>query len=197
MRTTAAPEENPDAALDARLAERLAALRSAAGWSLDELATRSGISRATLSRLERAETSPTASLLNRLCAAHGLTMSRLLADVESAPARQLPAAQQPVWQDEASGFTRRMLAPPLAGFATELIEGRLRPGARVAYEHPPVPGLEQHLWLISGRLNLHLGELVHELRAGDSLSFKLWGASAFEVPGASEARYLIAITHPR
>ena len=49
-----------------QLAERLAALRTAAGWSLDELATRSGVSRATLSRLERAETSPTATLLSRL-----------------------------------------------------------------------------------------------------------------------------------
>jgi len=197
MRNAANTEASEDPALEQRLAQRLATLRAAAGWSLDELAQRSGVSRATLSRLERAETSPTASLLNRLCAAHGLTMSRLLADVESAPARQLPAAQQPLWQDEASGFTRRMLAPPLAGFATELIEGRLKPGARIAYEHPPVPGLEQHLWLIAGRLNLHLGEQVHELRAGDSLSFKLWGASAFEVPGAAEARYLIAITHPR
>lgn len=190
--------ETLDAAvLDRRLAERLAAMRAAAGWSLEQLAERSGVSRATLSRLERAETSPSAALLNRLCIAHGLTLSRLLAEVESTPVRHLKAAEQPQWQDAAHGFTRRMLAPPLSGFHTELIEGRLQPGARIAYEHPPVAGLEQHVWLLTGRLNLHLGEQVHALRAGDSLSFKLQGPSAFEVPGPAEARYLIAITQTR
>jgi transcriptional regulator with XRE-family HTH domain len=42
------------AATDRRLAERLRALRGERGWSLDELARRSGVSRATLSRLENA-----------------------------------------------------------------------------------------------------------------------------------------------
>lgn len=197
MRNSSQDCIDDDPLLDARLAQRLADLRGAAGWSLDELAERSGISRATLSRLERGETSPTAALLNRLCRAHGLTLSRLLADVETLPARHLRAAEQAIWQDKPSGFTRCMLAPPLAGFQTELIEGRLRPGASIAYEHPPVQGLEQHVWLISGRLNLSLGEQVHELRAGDSLSFKLQGPSRFDVPGHAEARYLIAITASR
>lgn len=54
--------------LDARLARRLAELRTSRGWSLDALAARSGVSRATLSRLENAEVSPTAALLGKLCA---------------------------------------------------------------------------------------------------------------------------------
>lgn len=70
---------------DLRLAQRLADLRQQQGWSLEELAQRTGLSRATLSRVERAETSPTASLLNRLCAAYGLTMSRLLSEIEDEP----------------------------------------------------------------------------------------------------------------
>ena len=70
---------------DLRLAQRLADLRQQQGWSLEELAQRTGLSRATLSRVERAETSPTASLLNRLCAAYGLNMSRLLSEIEDEP----------------------------------------------------------------------------------------------------------------
>ena len=50
------PTQDPD--LDQRLAGRLKALRLARGWSLDELAGRAGVSRATLSRLENAEVSP-------------------------------------------------------------------------------------------------------------------------------------------
>ncbi|MBB5204887.1 transcriptional regulator with XRE-family HTH domain [Inhella inkyongensis] len=184
-------------ALDQRLAQRLMTLRTAAGWSLEDLAQRSGISRATLSRLERAETSPTAHLLGRLCAAHGLTLSSLLAEVETLPVRHLGPAQQSQWEDPSLGFRRRMLAPPMRGFATELLECRLQPGAHIRYEHPPVAGLEHHLWLISGQLQLQLDGQVHRLRAGASLSYKLWGASQFDVPGKTEAHYLLAITQAR
>ena len=72
--------------VDVRLGRRLAELRNEHGWSLGELAERSGISRSTLSRAERAETSPTASLLNRLCAVYGRTMSQLLSEIEAEPA---------------------------------------------------------------------------------------------------------------
>ncbi|MFO1338614.1 MAG: XRE family transcriptional regulator [Burkholderiaceae bacterium] len=194
---TAVPEASPDdAALDRRLATRLAALRAQAHWSLDDLAGRTGISRATLSRLERAETSPSASLLNRLCAAYGLSMSRLLADVETSPLRLLRAADQAVWTDETSGFRRRMVAPPAAGFAAELVEGWLPAGASIAYDQPSVPGLEHHLWLHDGRLRLTLQDQAHELLPGDSLSYQLWGSSRFEVPGPEGARYTLAICNP-
>src|SRR5690242_19436699 len=108
--------------IDARLAARLAELRVASGWSLYDLARRTGISRSTLSRLERAELSPTASLLGRLCTAHGRTMSRLLAEVEPEPAQVLRTAQQSVWRDDTSGFTRRSVSPPHAGLRGELVE---------------------------------------------------------------------------
>ena len=46
--------------LTTRLADRLRELRRERGWSLDDLASRSGISRATLSRMEKADVSSTA-----------------------------------------------------------------------------------------------------------------------------------------
>jgi len=64
--------------IDQRIAHRLKELRTERGWSLDALAKRANVSRATLSRLEKAEVSGTANVLGKLCAAHGLTMSRLM-----------------------------------------------------------------------------------------------------------------------
>src|SRR4029453_12673933 len=58
-----------------RTAARLARLRPERGWSLEALAERSGISRATLSRLERGELSPPASMLGRLCSTYGWTLA--------------------------------------------------------------------------------------------------------------------------
>jgi len=63
----AAERTPPTAELDRRIARRLAQLRNEHGWSLDVLAERTGISRATLSRIERSELSPTAAMLAGLC----------------------------------------------------------------------------------------------------------------------------------
>lgn len=183
--------DNPG--LDRRLATRLLHLRTQRGWTMDDLSTRSGVSRATLSRLERGETSPTASLLNRLCAAHGLSMSRLLAEVEARPVRRLALAEQATWRDPSTGFVRRMVSPPSAGFAGELVAAELPAGAVVRYDQASVPGLEHHLLLLDGALTVTLDGQAHVLQPGDSLRYRLWGATAFEAPGPRPARYVIAL----
>jgi transcriptional regulator with XRE-family HTH domain len=105
-----------------RLAARLAALRLQQNWSLDELSAASGISRASLSRIERSEVSPTAEVLNQLCIVYGMTMSRLLSEVEQAADNLFRADQQSLWQDELNGFERRMLIPPSHQFRCEMVE---------------------------------------------------------------------------
>ncbi|MGW6054525.1 helix-turn-helix domain-containing protein [Streptomyces sp. NPDC055189] len=179
--------------VDERLAGRLAELRSEHGWSLGDLADRSGVSRSTLSRAERAEISPTASLLNRLCAVYGRTMSQLLSEVEAEPALLVRAAEQSVWTDSASGFVRRSVSPPHAGLRGELVEGRLEPGADVAYDRPPVPGLEQHIWVLDGALEVTVQGEAHALDTGDCLRFRVWGATRFRCPGERAVRYALAV----
>ncbi|SCZ11330.1 Transcriptional regulator, contains XRE-family HTH domain [Streptomyces sp. 136MFCol5.1] len=182
--------------VDARLAARLGELRTEHGWSLDELSRRSGISRSTLSRLERGELSPTASQLGRLCAVYERTMSRLLTEVEAEPPQLVRAARQPVWRDEASGFVRRSVSPPHAGLRAEIIEGTLDAGAGIAYEQAPVPGLEQHIWVLEGTVEITVENTVHTVREGDCLRFRLRGPSHFHCPGPSPVRYAVMIVLP-
>ncbi|GIH80550.1 DNA-binding protein [Planobispora longispora] len=182
--------------METRLAVRLAELRAERGWSLEELARRSEISRSTLSRLERGEISPTAALLGRLCAVYQRTMSRLLAEVEPEPPRVVRAGAQAVWRDEASGFERRSVSPPHPGLRGEVVEGILRPGADIAYDGPPVPGLEQHIWVLEGAVEITADGHVHELEAGDCLRFRLWGRSRFRCPGPGPVRYALLVVLP-
>src|SRR5256885_9308575 len=58
----------------AAIAQRLRRERQHRGWSLDELARRAGVSKAMLSKLERCEASPTATLLGRISGALGMTI---------------------------------------------------------------------------------------------------------------------------
>src|SRR5882757_3204083 len=95
--------------VDAALADRLKQERETRGWALAELAERSGVSKAMISRVERGEASPTAALLGRLSAAFGLTLSQLFARAEGA-GQLMRRAEQPAWQDPETGFRRRSLS---------------------------------------------------------------------------------------
>jgi transcriptional regulator with XRE-family HTH domain len=180
-------------AIDQRLAERLRDLRAERGWSLDELARQSGVSRASLSRLENAETSPTASVLGRLCAAFGLTLSRLMQLVEGGFTPHLKSGEQPVWTDPETGFRRRQVSPPAETLAGEVLECELGPGTRIAYERPPRPGLEHHLVMVEGRLEVTVEGAVHDMDPGDCLRYRLFGESLFRTPENSGAKYLLFI----
>ncbi|WP_217552423.1 helix-turn-helix domain-containing protein [Streptomyces sp. GbtcB6] len=193
---SAAPHPAAPDPVDARLGSRLAELRAEHGWSLGELAERSGVSRSTLSRAERAETSPTAALLNRLCNVYGRTMSQLLSEVEAEPAPVLRAAEQQVWEDRASGFVRRSVSPPHGGLRGELVEGRLSAGADIAYDRPPVPGLEQHIWVLDGSLAVTAEGAEQLLDVGDCLRLRVWGPTRFRCAGPGETRYVLAVVRP-
>ena len=66
----------------ARIAHRLRLERDARAWSLADLAERSGVAKATISKIEREEMSPTAVILVRLAAAFDLTLAGLLTRAE-------------------------------------------------------------------------------------------------------------------
>ncbi|WP_378949524.1 helix-turn-helix domain-containing protein [Mesorhizobium sp. ANAO-SY3R2] len=182
-----------DDAIDRRIAQRLRSLRAERNWSLDELARRSTVSRATLSRLENADVSPTASVLGKLCVAFGLTMSRLMHMVEGEFAPVLRKDAQPVWVDPEIGFRRRSVSPPAQTLAGEVLECELDAGVRITYEAPPRPGLEHHLLVIEGQLEITVDGRSHDLRAGDCLRYQLFGPSAFATPPQSGAKYILFI----
>ncbi|HAT31446.1 MAG TPA: XRE family transcriptional regulator [Janthinobacterium sp.] len=182
-----------DDSTDLRLAQRLKTLRTERAWSLDELAKRSKVSRATLSRLENAEVSPTASLLGKLCAVYGMTMSRLMRMVEEDFIPLLRREEQPVWRDPGAGFLRRSVSPPAQTLAGEALECELDPGTRISYDATPRPGLEHHLLLIEGQLAVTVDGNTHELRPGDCLRYQLFGPSAFATPAHCAARYFLFI----
>ena len=178
---------------DQKLADRLKDLRNDHGWSLDSLAKRSRVSRATLSRIENAEVSPTAAVLGKLCAVYGMTVSRLLHSVEDDFVPLSPRNEQREWRDPKTGFSRRNVSPPAETLAGEVLECRLDPGATVSYDAPPRPGMEHHLLLLEGQLRVLIERETYDLQPGDCLRYQLYGPSAFHTPAGSEARYLLFI----
>lgn len=180
-----------DESIEQRIAQRIRALRRERQWPLEELAARSGVSRASLSRIENGEVSPTAAVLSRLCAAFGLTLSRLMVLVEEGFVPHVPRGRQFQWEDPETGYRRLVVSPPGPGLSGEVIRCTLKPSTRIAYDAPPRPGLEHHLVMQEGTLSLTVDGARHVLSAGDCLRYRLQGESLFETPASSGASYLL------
>ena len=181
--------------LDGRIAARLLAERASRGWNLEQLAERSGVSRAMISKVERGESSPTAAVLGRLSAAFGLTLSQLLARAEQGAARLLNReGEQERWRDPDTGFERRALTPPGSTSPLELVWGELPSKARVDYPASAFTFIEdQQIVVITGRLTFTQGAQVYQLRAGDCLCLGPPADCRFENPGGAPCRYVVAV----
>src|SRR3954470_23786771 len=96
------------------IASRVSALREARDLSLSALAELSGVSRSNISPIERGESSATATVLDKLAGALGVTLAAPVAAgaaASPAPSPLRRAADQPVWTDPLSGYVRRQLSP--------------------------------------------------------------------------------------
>lgn len=185
---------------DVQIAQQLKALRSQRGWTIDRLAAASGVSRAMISKVERAESSATAALLSKLSAALGVPLSDLLAPPAQAGVVSRKAERMR-WQDPATGFVRELVTPRLTGSTVEVIEVELPAAARVDYQLDTTPAHAQHVIALTEGLRVTQAPpaqpLILELGAGDALFMNAAGAFAFENSSPLPCRYLVVIERPR
>lgn len=180
--------------MERRIAEGLKKRREALGISTNDLAERSGVSRAMVSKIERQEVSPTAALLGRLCNGLGITLSSLIAGAESTAGPPIArAAEQPVWRDPGTGLLRTMVTPINTGSKIEIVHVELPSGAAVNYDVMEQPHYDQHVYVLQGKLTLSYGDDVYELNAGDCMKSRFDVAHGFANRSRSACRYLVVI----
>jgi transcriptional regulator with XRE-family HTH domain len=182
-----------DDAIDVRMAARLKARRLELGLSLGDLAELSGVSKAMIAKVEATTSSPTAGVLGRLCAGLGITMSALMAAVETEDATQLLAADQPRWHDAGSGLERVAVSPRTSFSSVDMARLRLDPGAVVDYPAPPSTAHAQHVLGVSGRVRFTVGTRSFEIGPGDCVAARIDRPTRFEVLGSRPAEYLVVL----
>ncbi|TPW28825.1 XRE family transcriptional regulator [Martelella alba] len=183
-----------DRNFDHAIGVNLKRLRNLRSLTLDQLADVSGVSRAMISRIERAEASPSALLLAKLCAALGTTLSDFFADADR-PADPLSRhGDQPVWRDPETGYIRRAVSPAGVGSNVDIVSVRFPAGARIFF--PPEPGsagTRQYLWVLEGALDVRVGDRDYRLETGDCLFMDIAITHAFENLTAEDVRYAVII----
>lgn len=188
---TAAP--NP---VNERIAARVRGLRLELGLSLESLAAASGVSRSALSLIERAESSPTAVVLDKIAAGLGVPLGSLFGDVraESSAPPLARHADQPVWRDPSSGYLRRSVSPSGGESPIQIVDVTFPAGARVAFETGQGGRVvHQQLWVREGTIDFSIGSDTYRLEAGDCLASKLDGPTMFHNPTAKAARYAVVV----
>lgn len=182
--------------INQRIAGQVRRLRAAAGLSLDQLASRTGISRSMLSLIERAESSPTAVILERLAVGLNVTMATLF---QAEPGNEAPdepiqrRASQTEWRDPETGYVRRNLSPPQVPQPLQLVEIEFPGKTRVVFESQGRDVVIHHqFWVLEGTIEITCDNQSHRLRAGDCLAVKVGGTNIFENPARKPARYLVA-----
>ena len=185
-RATATPV-TPD--INARIASRVRALRTALGMTLDALAAKCDVSRSMISLVERGESSPTAVVLEKIATGLRVPLATLFED-SSAPASPVSRrGDRTPWCDPQSGYVRRNISP--ANFPSPA-------GARVAYETGARDvSIHQQIWVQEGTVEVTLGRVTHRLAEDDCLAMRLNEPTAFRNRTRKPARYLVIIASER
>jgi transcriptional regulator with XRE-family HTH domain len=165
--------------------------------SLEALATRSGVSRSMISKIERAEAVPSTVVLSRLAEALGVTFSRLMAPATEREVLLIPARRQPVLRDDESGFLRRCLSPVLPGRGIDLVLNTLPPGGSTGEFTAHRPGVSEYIYILRGRLRAVIGDRTVVAETGDSLYFEADAGHAFTSLGKEPCEYILVIDPSR
>jgi len=151
-----------------RIGQKIKVEREKRGWSLTDLAEKSGVSRAMIHKIERGESSPTATLLARLAGSFYMSMSQLIALSEIETGTLVRHGQQAVWKDPETGYVRRHVSP--SQIPVDLVSVELPPGVSVSMPAISYRSRRQLIWILGGILTFQEGKNVFEMQPGDCLT---------------------------
>jgi transcriptional regulator with XRE-family HTH domain len=175
-----------------RIARRVRLERDSRGWSLADLAERSGVSKAMISKIERAEVSPTAVVLVRLAGAFDLTLAGLMLRAEGHGERLTRASEQPVWRDPETGYLRQQVFGR-PDHPVELIRVELPAKQGVAMPTSSYAHIRQVVWVQAGSLVIIEAGERHALGPGDCLGFGPPSEVTFANETDAPCSYVVAL----
>ncbi|WP_295991352.1 XRE family transcriptional regulator [Rugamonas sp.] len=192
MKENPATNRQPD--INRRIAERISALRTERGLSLDALAKKSDVSRSMISLIERGETSPTAVVLDKLAFGLGVTLASLFEAPRPNASPVARQADQLQWTDPESGYTRRNISPPHFRSPLQIVQIDFPAGATVTYEAGPRDvGIHQQVWILEGCMEFIFDGKHHRLQAGDCLAMQENQRIVFQNTSELPARYVVVV----
>lgn len=179
-----------------RVGGALQALRQAQSLTLDDLSRKAGVSKSMLSQIERNHTNPTVAVVWRLANALGIGVAELLGSgrPEPAPILTIPAHGTPALKSPDGKYELRILGPiDLAG-QFEWYELTVQSGGALESD-PHEPGAREHLSVLSGALEVSVGQNRSRLKAGETARYAGDQPHAIRNLGRSQATAVLVVLH--
>jgi XRE family transcriptional regulator, regulator of sulfur utilization len=154
------------------LGKTIQRLRKAYNMSLGELSEQSGVAKSIISQIERNETNPTIGTVWRLSRALDTTIDEVL-KVDDAPIfiEHQTRSGIPLLESE-DGLCRLAITGPLNLVDwIQWYDFQARPGG-VLESDPHPPGTIEHLYLLTGELQITVGEETRTARAGEAIRYR-------------------------
>ena len=169
--------------------------RNARGWSLDQLAARSGVSKGMLVHLEQARTNPSLGTLCKVAETLGVSLAALV-ELHEAPTVRvvLPSEVVRLWDSDA-GSSGDLLVGSDERDHLELWHWTLAPGdSRDAEGH--VAGTREMVHVVAGTLTLHADGTAHTVPAGGAALFHADRPHAYANEGGEPVSLVMVVLQP-
>ncbi|ODT66844.1 MAG: transcriptional regulator [Pelagibacterium sp. SCN 63-23] len=151
------------------------AQRKARHLTLEDLATRSRVSKSMLSQIERGEANPTFAVLWGITQALKLDFSDLIAggtaQQQDVTIELLSAGNTPEIRSPKGDWTLRILSPPVTASRVEWYEVEIAPGGSLA-SAAHTPGTMEHLTLWTEGLTVISGGGSQDLARGETARYR-------------------------
>lgn len=161
--------------------------------SLSDVARASGVSAAMLSEVERGKKSPTIRVLSHVAEALRCSISDLLGDVATVAPRITRAAARKRLADPESGIERVTLSDELLGEGLDVILYRLPAGSDTGPFAPHRSGVREHLVVVRGKVEVHVGTETTRLGVDDSITYTADVAHRYRNAGKGAAELFLVI----
>lgn len=179
--------KGPADAIHRHLGRRVKLLRADRGWSLEALASASGVSRSMLSQIEREQANPTLAVTLRIAQAFGMTLGELLQAPGAASSVSVIRADDRAYHYRSDKNCRvRTLSPLNLEKDVELYEVQLQPGGALR-SAPHFEGTREFLTVQKGKVRVESAGDAELLQPGDSASYRADVPHAIVNAGRTEA----------
>jgi transcriptional regulator with XRE-family HTH domain len=173
------------------------AARSDRGWTLDQLAERSGVSRRMIVNVEAGSSNASIATLLRLARALNVSLAELVADESQPDAVTVtsPEARTPLWRGDGGG-SAVLVASADTPDMLELWDWTLGPHEAYTSESHRA-GTRELLHVLTGHVRLTVDGQVHDLRAGTAASFPGDVPHGYVNADRRPARFSLTVFEPR
>lgn len=184
---TKKPDAGPVDAINRHLGHRVKQLRAGRVWSLEAMASASGVSRSMLSQIEREQANPTLAVTLRIAQAFGMTLGELLQAPGAASSVSVIRADDHAFHYRSDRNCRvRTLSPLNLEKDVEFYEVQLQPGGALR-SAAHFEGTREFLTVQKGQVRVESGDDDESLRPGDSASYRADVPHAIVNIGKAEA----------